>query len=117
MSAPIKHLGQYNHISSVEYDNGQSSYVLTGWDLPSPAFDIDLCNNCQFNTDHDIVDSRLVKIVDTMDDVIQFMQEHDLTNHVAMDELYRLRVGDNRRFAVSFLLTCMDMTTPWPLKE
>ena len=101
-------LGQYNKIEAVTYADGRSSYILTGWNIPlEPDFEIDLCENCHFASElnrPEVSESYFVCLVETIDDILRFADEHDISDRLQLDCLQQLIVGKNQNHAVSFLL-------------
>lgn len=100
--------GQYDKIRAVTYENNMPTYVLTGWNIPNPDFEVDICADCLLASDTahgDIVEEHFVTHVTTMDDILKFAEDHDLMDRLHFDSLGRLLVGNNRNIAVSYLLS------------
>lgn len=100
-------LGKYDKIIAVTYSNGVPTYILTGWNIPSPDFEVDICANCRLTSEtkhDDIVESNFVMHIATMDDMLTFAQEHDLMDRLCFDRLERLLVGKRHNIAISYLM-------------
>ncbi len=79
-----KYIGKYTRIEKIIFNDGYESFFLTHDDI-TEDFEVDMTSDFFFN-ELDIIKRETVKIVSTLEEVVQFCKEHDINFNNRLEE-------------------------------